>query len=126
MFFIVSDPFFSLGVELSVTAMILICEGIHVLAEHLFQVLEGSKDLRFDIFGVKLRVIREFVFEDLAGVSAICRVVTDHLLENILEEDRRGHLAVNFPEVLLALENQLLVVWVVRMGPTEGLVFHFQ
>ena len=52
--------------------------------------------------------------------------MADHLLENILEEDRRGHLTVDFPEVLLALENQLLVVWVVRMGPTEGLVFHFQ
>ena len=52
--------------------------------------------------------------------------MADHLLENILEEDRRGHLLVDVPEILFALENEFFVVWVVRMGPTEGLVFHFQ
>ena len=129
MFFVVTDPFFTLGVEFSittVTALVLICERVHILTEYVLDVLESCKDLRLDIFGVQLCVIGKFVFENLCGVCTIDWVMTDHLLENVFEEDCRGHLFINIPEVLLALEYQFLVIWVVWMGSAEGLIFHFQ
>ena len=49
--------------------------------------------------------------------------MADHLLENILEEDCRGHLTVDFPEVLLALERQLLVEGICRLRSPKRLKF---
>ena len=50
----------------------------------------------------------------------------DHFLKDVLEDRRGGHLAVNLPEMLLALEGQLLVIGVHWVCPTEGYELHFQ
>ena len=64
------------------------------------------------------------MIEHLIGVRSVIWPMADHSFKYVLEELGCRHLAINLPEILLALEGELLVVWVIGQGSSEWLIFH--
>jgi len=125
---VLADPLSALGVALFVTpvrAGHLVGERLHTFAHHVLHVFEGSFDFGLDLFGA-VRVRAKFVVKYLCGVQSVVGVVPDHALKDVFERLGRVHLAVYFPEVLLAFDDQLFVVRVVRVRSSEGLEFQSQ
>lgn len=129
LFVVMADEFFLLRIKLivrSVSAWNFVREWIHIAAQDLLQVFEGGQDFWLNLFWVHMRVIGEGMLKHGVRFRPVFWVVTYHLLKDVLEDSWRLHLAIDLPKVLLAFKCKLLVVRIVRVSPSEGLVFHLQ